>query len=194
MFWQISSIAFLFSVLLALQAGCGGSAVGDLKKAAADAQRAAETVQQAVAETTSAASGLTTGSVDLNVDGPLKAEKCSAWFTPPSGDRPAVLQLTTAETLGGDTQFTEYPSVYVWASVPVANSTDLAGKTLNGHIMLRREPASGVWHSKITRPINISVVSVDAWSIQCELADVEVERVDDEGTAKVTGKLVALWQ
>lgn len=188
--WQL--VALLAAC--ASHAGCGGSAATDLKKAAADAQRAAATVQQAVEETTSAAAGLTTGSIELEVDGPLKVERCSAWFTPPSGDRAAVLQLTTTETLEGDPKFAEYPSVYVWASVPVKDSAELAGQTLNGQLMVRREVASGVWQNEMTQPVNISVVSVNAWSIQCEVKDAELSRVDGDGATKASGKFVAIWK
>jgi hypothetical protein len=188
--WQL--VALL--AVCACHAGCGGSAATDLKKAAADAQQAAANVQQAVTETTSAAAGLTTGSIELNVDGPLKVERCSAWFTPPSGDRAAVLQLTTSETLDVDPKFVEYPSVFVWASVPVKDPSELAGQKISGQLMVRRDSGTGAWQTATTVPVSISVLSANAWSIQCEVKDAELVRVDGEGRTKVSGKFVALWK
>lgn len=191
--WQCAT-ATLLAVIVAGQLGCGGSTAADLKQAAANVQNTAATAAQAVEETATKGAGLTTGSVELDVNGPLRTDRCSAWFTPPSGDRPAVLQLTTTETLDGDREKDEYPRVYVWASVPAKNSEELAGKTLVGQMMIRRGVASGIWQSEPTRPVNLSIVAVDAWSIQCEVKEAELSRVDDEGTTQASGKFVALWK
>jgi hypothetical protein len=191
--WTLEFWLILLSAALAGHLGCGTTA-SDVKKAAADIQQNATAVQQAAADTASAAAGLTTGSVDLNVDGPLTIERCSAWFTPPSGDRPAVLQLTTSESLDLDPKFVEYPNVYVWASVPVKDSAELAGQKFNGQLMVRRDSGAGIWQNATAVPVSIAVLSANAWSIECEVRDAELIRVDGEGTTKVSGKFVAAWK
>jgi hypothetical protein len=181
--------------LVAGQLGCGGSTAADLTKAAANVQNTAAAVQQAVEETATKAAGLTTGSVELDVNGPLKTDRCSAWFTPPSGDRPAVLQLTTTETLDADPKFTEYPSVYVWASVPVTSSEELQpGRTLQGQLMVRREPLREIWQNELLQPVTITITAVDSWSIECEVKDAELKRLDADGTVKAAGKFRAIWK
>ncbi len=192
--WKCATGALLAAMVVG-QLGCGGSTAADLSKAAANVQNTAATTVQAVEETATKAAGLTTGSVELDVNGPLKTERCSAWFTPPSGDRPAVLQLTTTETLDADPKFTEYPSVYVWASVPVAGAQELqAGKTVQGQLMIRREPLREIWQNEMLQPVNVTITAVDSWSIECEVKDVELKRLDAEGTVKVAGKFRAVWK
>lgn len=181
-----SSLRFLALLAAWLLAGCGESAPAQLAKATKSVQNAVEQVQQTAAQAT----GISTGSIELTLDAPLKVEQCFARFTPKSAARPGVLQLFSYE----DPLKEEFPSVMLWATCDAASATELVGKTVEGQLFVQRHPGSDLWRSSNLTPITISVVQADLLAVTCELKEVSVERVDDEGMAKASGKFIGLWR
>lgn len=169
-----------------LLAGCGESAPAQIAQATKNVQAAVEQVQETAAQAT----GISVGSVELSLDGPLRIEQCFANFTPKGISRPGVLQLMTYE----DPKEEGFPSVLLWASGDAASATELVGQTIEGHLFVQREAGRGTWSSSTLRPIAITVVQADLLSVTCEIADAEVARADGEQTVKASGKFIALWK
>jgi hypothetical protein len=167
-------------------AGCGKSAPAQIAQATKNVQAAVEQVQETAAQAT----GISVGSVELSLDTPLRAEKCFATFTPKGISRPGVLQLMTYE----DPKAEEFPSVLLWATGDAASAMELIGQTIEGHLFVQREAGRGTWSSSTLRPIAITVVHADPFSVTCEIADAEVVRADGAQSVKASGKFVALWK
>jgi hypothetical protein len=167
-------------------AGCGESAPAQVAKATKSVQAAVERVQETAAQT----AGITQGSIELALDEPLRAEQCFATFAPKGISRPGVLQLMTYE----DPKAEAFPSVLLWASGDAASATELVGQTIEGHLFVQREAGRGTWSSSTLRPVAITVVHADLFSVTCEIADAEVVRADGELSVKANGKFIALWR
>jgi hypothetical protein len=167
--------------------GCGGSTSAEVAKAATTKVQAA--VEQ-VQETAAQASGISDGSVELTIDGPLKIDKCFARFTPKGATRPAVVQLMTYE----DPASEDFPSLLLWARGDAVSATELVGQTLEGYLYVQRSHSGGLWSSSNLEPIAVKVLEADLLSVTCEIADAKVTRADGEGSAVASGKMVALWR
>lgn len=167
-------------------AGCGESAPAQIAQATKNVQAAVEQVQETAAQ----AAGISTGSIELSLDDPLRTEKCFATFTPKGISRPGVLQLMTYE----DPKAEEFPSVLLWATGDAASATELVGQTIEGHLFVQRDAGRGTWSSSTLRPIAITVVHADPFSVTCEIADAEVVRADGEQSVKASGRFIALWK
>jgi hypothetical protein len=177
-------VALLAAAIVA--AGCGDSAPTQIAKATKSVQDAVEQAQQTAAQAT----GISEGSIELTLDAPLKIEQCFARLTPQTAARPGVLQLFSYE----DPQDEEFPSVMLWATCDAASASDLVGKTVEGQLFVQRKPGADLWRSSNLVPIAITVVQADLLSVTCEIKDATVERVDDNGQAKASGKLIGLWR
>lgn len=179
-------VVLLLSAAVFAGSGCGGSSPAQIAKATKSVQA---TVQQAQ-ETAAQAAGIDQGSVSLSLEGPVELKKCVAHFTPKSASRPAVLQLMSYE----DPAKEEFPSVFLWATAEVINATELAGRTIQGHLFVQREPTRGLWSTSTTAPIAIKVVKADLLAVTCEITEAEVFPAAGERSTTVSGKLVGVWK
>jgi hypothetical protein len=187
--WQVRWPALLASCLLS---GCSCSS----STSQAPTAKPAEPIEiiEAVTQTVQAASGLSKGNVDLLINGPIKIDRCFARFTPPGHERPGVLQLMTYEKLNPTYREEGLPSVLLWADVSAQKASELVGQSIPGHLFVQGETASVLFASPPTRPVEIKIAAVDAWSVTCEVKDVELTQVENEQPIKASGKLVGLWK
>lgn len=175
--WLDSRALAISAAILA----CGGCNSDSLTKDLGDAVKS-------VQDSVSTATGAVSGSIELSLDPPLHLETCFARFTPPSYDRPGVLELTSYEDPSGES----FPSVYLRIETEGRLAEDLVGQSVPATLFIQRNSNGDLWHTDLNEPPQIMVVGVNSSLVTCEIAEAAMVRAGFEKTATVSGRIVGV--
>lgn len=181
--YELLSRATCAALLLALFASCDKvPSFDEAKKAVTGSvDQATQTVQNAtedVKQITGAA-----GTIELQLDSPVKSTGCYAALHVFSDGRPSVLQITSYNDPSGES----FPSMILRAETKAKSPSELKGQKLLAKAFVQESDKSPVWQA-VETPLDLTVSAADdaliAAQIQGSLINVESGK-----TKQTTGTL-----
>jgi hypothetical protein len=171
--------------MLAMAIGCGDVKLPtSLDEAKQAVSNTAEQVKEAAPTALQQAPAIVdAGTIELNVGGAIKANRCTAQLAIFSGGRPAVLQLKSYAGEAGDS----YPAVYLRAILPEGATAPTAGQTLQADAYVQASADSPLWRSDDAAPIELSITAVDDKQVSGSVSRGALANTSDGARVDVTG-------
>ena len=172
--FQCSVSRYLACVSLAVltAGGCSRSEISDLvDKAKQTASEGTEKVREAVSEQVGDAAGEVqeqlqlAGSIELQLDQPLKTQACYVQFLQQSSGRSNVLQMQSYRSVDQES----FPSVLLHAQVSAASAQELVGQVLSARLFVQPQQNGPLWYSAVGSPVEVKIVSIQEQTLTAEL-------------------------
>ncbi len=179
------AVAVLLAASIAIVSfGCGTN-VADLPAIEGLRKKVTEQVGDAAGAAKAMVKGA--GSVELDVNGPVKASKCAVELIKLGEGRPAILQI--ANTVGQEAE--TFPSIFVRAEVTAASLADLSGRRLSGQFFAQSQSGGPISFTTPDRPIEIFVKTATNDEIEVELTGA-LETTGEGAAPSVKGTVKAV--
>lgn len=135
-------------LLCLIAVGCNKD---DVDKMVEQVQQQTQAVQEEVAKV------VPVGSVQLSLQGDVKAQSCTASLVIVGDGRPNVLQVRSYPSM----QFESFPSIFFQGTTTAATYQDLIGQTIKGEMFVAIENVSNVWQSDPASGASVTIRAIE---------------------------------
>lgn len=184
------------SCALVMVGGCNKGNVTDLvDKVKQTASESTEKVKETVTEQVGNAAGemqeqlQLAGSIELQLDQPLKTQACYVQFVQQGSGRPNVLQLQSYRSAEDES----FPSVLLHAQVSAASAQELVGQIASARLFVQPDRSGPTWYSVVGSPVEVEIVSIDEQTLTAKLVGGSLQNTVDAETS-VTGTFQGVFQ
>lgn len=175
---RITLLPRMLPLLVLIAVGCNKA---DVDKMVEQVQQQTQVVQQEVAKV------VPVGSVQLSLQGDVKAQSCTASLIVIGDGRPNVIQIRSYPSM----QFEAFPSIFFQGTTNAGSYQELVGKTLSGEMFVAIDNAANVWQSDASTGASVTFSAVDGSELVGSFGTVSM--VNPEGkTTSTSGGFRAL--
>ena len=128
--------------------------------------------------------------MDLKIKIDISVGACYTVFVPPTGKRPAVLQLKSYK----DAEQETFPSVFFQAQVKADTIAALAGQTVSAQLFVKPSADAPTWYSTDSEPVELQIASITEGRMHANVVSGSLRNAGDNSTTPVTGSLETVVQ